>query len=212
MVVVVISGILATYISPRFMDKADDAKIVKAKIDIAALETSLKMYKLDNGVYPTTDQGLATLIEKPTSDSMDTGSLKNVHKSLFLNRCNKGFLLFEIMISVSIMALVFVALFRMQSGSVDLAAKSKFKNITPMLASIQLSKIEDDLADWSIFSGDFGDDFKGFTWTVVISDSSFYGIDVIKEGNYKRFKKIELEILYDQRKVSSLKKRPLLSF
>ena len=58
-VVMVILGILATYIAPRFMDKADDAKIVNARMDIAAIETGLKMYKLDNGVYPTTEQGLA---------------------------------------------------------------------------------------------------------------------------------------------------------
>lgn len=68
MVVVVILGILATYIAPRFMDKADDAKIVKARVDIAGIETSLKMYKLDNGFYPTTEQGLHALIEKPGTD------------------------------------------------------------------------------------------------------------------------------------------------
>lgn len=68
MVVMVILGILATYIAPRFMDKADDAKIVKARMDIAAIETGLKMYKLDNGFYPTTEQGLAALVEKPSID------------------------------------------------------------------------------------------------------------------------------------------------
>ncbi len=66
MVVVVILGILATYIAPRFMGRADDAKSVKAKVDIAAIETTLKLYKLDNGNYPTTDQGLLALIEKPS--------------------------------------------------------------------------------------------------------------------------------------------------
>ncbi len=68
MVVVIILGILATYIAPRFMDKADDAKMVKARVDIAAIETSLKMYKLDNDQYPTTEQGLLALIEKPSSE------------------------------------------------------------------------------------------------------------------------------------------------
>ena len=67
MVVIVILGILATYIAPRFMGRTDDAKIVKTKIDIAALETSLKLYKLDNGNYPTTEQGIAALIEKPST-------------------------------------------------------------------------------------------------------------------------------------------------
>jgi len=68
MVVVVILGILATYIAPRFMGRADDAKAVKAKVDIAAIETSLKLYKLDSGIYPSTDQGLMALIEKPSSE------------------------------------------------------------------------------------------------------------------------------------------------
>lgn len=68
MVVVVILGILATYIAPRFMGRADDARSVKAKVDIASIETSLKMYRLDNGHYPTTEQGLLALIEKPATE------------------------------------------------------------------------------------------------------------------------------------------------
>ncbi|MFH2092691.1 MAG: type II secretion system major pseudopilin GspG [Pseudomonadota bacterium] len=68
MVVVVILGILASAIIPRYMDKTDKAKAVKAKVDVSAIETSLKMYKLDNGIYPSTEQGLLALVEKPTTD------------------------------------------------------------------------------------------------------------------------------------------------
>lgn len=68
MVVVVILGILATYIAPRFMGRTDDARMVKARVDIAAIETALKLYKLDNGAYPTTEQGLAALVEKPSTE------------------------------------------------------------------------------------------------------------------------------------------------
>ncbi len=68
MVVVVILGILATYVAPRFMGRADDAKAVKAKVDIVSIETALKLYKLDNGMYPTTDQGIAALVEKPGTE------------------------------------------------------------------------------------------------------------------------------------------------
>lgn len=68
MVVVIILGILAGAIIPRYMDKTDKAKAVKAKVDISAIETSLKMYKLDNGVYPSTEQGLLALVEKPATD------------------------------------------------------------------------------------------------------------------------------------------------
>ena len=65
MVVVVILGILALYIGPKIMGEPEKAKRVKVKMDIATLETALKMYKLDNGVYPSTEQGLQALVEAP---------------------------------------------------------------------------------------------------------------------------------------------------
>ncbi|MGB9430221.1 MAG: type II secretion system major pseudopilin GspG [Gammaproteobacteria bacterium] len=68
MVVVVILGILASIIVPKIMDKPDEARIVKAKQDIRAVQSALEMYKLDNYVYPTTDQGLQALVQKPTTD------------------------------------------------------------------------------------------------------------------------------------------------
>jgi general secretion pathway protein G len=68
MVVVVILGILATFLIPKIMSKPDEARVIKAKNDIKAIETALKMYKLDNGNYPTTEQGLQALITKPESD------------------------------------------------------------------------------------------------------------------------------------------------
>jgi len=67
MVVVVILGILASIIIPKIMDKPDEARIVKAKQDVRVLESTLDMYKLDNYAYPSTDQGLQALVQKPTS-------------------------------------------------------------------------------------------------------------------------------------------------
>ena len=67
MVVVVILGILAAILVPKVMDRPDQARKTKAKQDIRALEAALNLYKLDNYVYPTTDQGLESLIEKPSS-------------------------------------------------------------------------------------------------------------------------------------------------
>ena len=67
MVVIVILGILATFIVPRIMGEPEKAKRVKARIQIESLETALKSYKLDNGFYPTTEQGLQALVEKPES-------------------------------------------------------------------------------------------------------------------------------------------------
>ncbi len=67
-VVVVIIGILATFVAPKFLGKTDDARVVKAKSDIQALESALDIYKLDNYAYPTTDQGLEALVTQPSSD------------------------------------------------------------------------------------------------------------------------------------------------
>ncbi|PIP36923.1 MAG: type II secretion system protein GspG [Desulfobacterales bacterium CG23_combo_of_CG06-09_8_20_14_all_52_9] len=65
MVVIVILGILATLILPKIMDRPDEAKQLSAKIQIQSLETALKIYRLDNDGYPTTEQGLTALVEPP---------------------------------------------------------------------------------------------------------------------------------------------------
>ncbi|WP_026340638.1 type II secretion system major pseudopilin GspG [Thioalkalivibrio sp. ALJT] len=67
MVVVVILGILAAIVVPRVMDRPDDARITKVKQDIRTLESALNLYRLDNFRYPTTDQGLDALVERPRS-------------------------------------------------------------------------------------------------------------------------------------------------
>ena len=67
MVVVVILGILAAILVPKVMDRPDQARKIKAKQDIRALEAALNLYKLDNFVYPTTDQELEALLERPSS-------------------------------------------------------------------------------------------------------------------------------------------------
>jgi general secretion pathway protein G len=68
MVVVVILGILAAIIVPKIMSRPEQARIVKAKQDILAIQSAMDLYKLDNGTYPTTDQGLEALVTKPTSN------------------------------------------------------------------------------------------------------------------------------------------------
>ncbi len=67
MVVVVILGILAAIIVPKIMSRPEQARIVKVKQDIMAIQSALDLYKLDNSIYPTTDQGLDALVKKPTS-------------------------------------------------------------------------------------------------------------------------------------------------
>ncbi len=67
MVVVVILSILAAIVVPRVMDRPDEARIVKAKQDIQAMESALNLYRLDNYNYPTTEQGLQALVTRPTT-------------------------------------------------------------------------------------------------------------------------------------------------
>ncbi len=67
LVVLVIIGILAGYIGPKIMSRPGEAKQTKAKLQIQAVETALKLYKLDNGRYPSTEQGLEALITPPSS-------------------------------------------------------------------------------------------------------------------------------------------------
>ncbi|MEZ8030052.1 type II secretion system protein GspG [Enterovibrio norvegicus] len=67
MVVIVILGVLASLVVPNLLGNKDKADQQKAITDISALEGALDMYRLDNSVYPTTDQGLDALVSKPTS-------------------------------------------------------------------------------------------------------------------------------------------------
>lgn len=68
MIVVVILGLLAGVLVPRIMDRPDEARVTTAKTDISTLEQALRLYYLDNGNYPTTEQGLEALINKPDSE------------------------------------------------------------------------------------------------------------------------------------------------
>ena len=73
MVVVVIIGILGALVVPKLMGKPQEARITAAKVDISSLMQALKIYKLDNQRYPSTEQGLKALIEKPTSGPSANG-------------------------------------------------------------------------------------------------------------------------------------------
>jgi general secretion pathway protein G len=68
MVVVVILSVLALVIVPRVIDRPDQARVARAQSDIAAIASAIQLYRLDNFRYPTTEQGLASLVSKPTLD------------------------------------------------------------------------------------------------------------------------------------------------
>ncbi len=67
LIVVVILGILAGIVVVNVMDRPDQARVVAARSDIAAIMNALKLYRLDNGVYPSAEQGLQALVKKPES-------------------------------------------------------------------------------------------------------------------------------------------------
>ena len=68
MVVLAIIGILAALIVPNVLGRADDARVTAARTDISNLTQALKLYRLDNLRYPTSEQGLAALVQKPSTD------------------------------------------------------------------------------------------------------------------------------------------------
>jgi len=69
MVVVVIIGILAAWLMPQLVGRADQARVARAKLDIKTLSVTLDLFKVDNGYYPSTEEGLKALVEKPASAS-----------------------------------------------------------------------------------------------------------------------------------------------
>jgi len=73
MVVVVILGILAALVVPKIISRPDEARALAAKQDIASLMQALKLYRLDNQRYPTTEQGLQALVTRPASPPLAPG-------------------------------------------------------------------------------------------------------------------------------------------
>ncbi len=82
-VVITIIAILAAYIAPKVAGRADDARLSKVKNDIQVLESALELYKLDNFKYPTSDQGLQALVNRPSDD------LKNWQEGGYIKKLNK---------------------------------------------------------------------------------------------------------------------------
>ena len=82
-VVITIIAILAAYIAPKVGGRVDDARISKVKNDIQVLESALELYRLDNFKYPTTEQGLQALVERPDAD------MKNWKSGGYIKKLNK---------------------------------------------------------------------------------------------------------------------------
>lgn len=107
---------------------------------------------------------------------------------------NTGFTLLEIMVSVAVMAIVFVSVFRMQSASIDLAAAGRFHTLAPMLAEKVLSQVEQSLSEGMETQGNFGQDYPGIQWEFELEDADFEGMAGINPDSEFRLKKISLKI------------------
>ncbi len=80
MVVLVIIGVLAALIVPNVLDRADDARISAARVDVNNLMQALKLYRLDNQRYPTAEQGLQALVQRPNSPPVPTSWKATIDK------------------------------------------------------------------------------------------------------------------------------------
>lgn len=100
MVVVIIIGLLAAIVAPQVIGRVDDAQIEKARADIRTIDSQMKFYRLDNFAYPTTEQGIEALVNKPNDPNIRNwktgGYLDRVPKDpwgneyLYLNPGNNG--------------------------------------------------------------------------------------------------------------------------
>jgi len=99
------------------------------------------------------------------------------------NGAHKGFTLLEVMIAVSLIAIALTTLLGSQSQSVSFANSAKFETMAALLAQSKMSEIAamSDKDGLSSDSGDFGDDYPGYTWEVTLSDISIEGVDNISD-------------------------------
>jgi general secretion pathway protein I len=95
---------------------------------------------------------------------------------------SRGFTLLEVMIAVAILAIALVTLLGSQSQSVSFAHSAKFETMAALLAQSKMSEITIQAADsLSSDSGDFGEDYPGYTWEATVSDVSYEGLDAISD-------------------------------
>jgi general secretion pathway protein G len=86
MVVVFILGLLVTLVAPKIIGRTDEARRTKALADVKAIEEALHLYKLDNGAYPTTGQGLQALVQRPDGGGAGGGGARNYNPDGYLDK------------------------------------------------------------------------------------------------------------------------------
>jgi general secretion pathway protein I len=117
-------------------------------------------------------------------------------KKIYSARQKGGFTLLEVMMAISILAIVLTAVFRMQSQTLAMHTASRFQTSAPLLAQRKMAEIEakpESLNDLTQDSGDFGETFIGYTWNVIVEDVEAEFLEDTTIGNLK---KIDLTISY----------------
>ena len=94
---------------------------------------------------------------------------------------NAGFTLLEVMIAMAILAIGLTSLFGSQSSSVALATETRFNIQAPLLARLQLSTIQSSTEEIYADNGDFGDEFPGFQWDLLVEDASFPDSELLQK-------------------------------
>jgi general secretion pathway protein I len=106
----------------------------------------------------------------------------SLHKLLNISQKNRGFTLLEVMISVAIIAIALTALLGSQTQSIFFANSAKFGTMAALLAQQKMSEITiQDPTSLTSDSGDFGDDYPGYTWEATVSDVSLEGIETLAD-------------------------------
>lgn len=118
---------------------------------------------------------------------------------------NDGFTLLEIMVSISIIAIVLVSLFRMHASTIRLAEKVKFNAVATSLAQKKITDIRMDIEDVDDAKGDFGDEFPGYSWESHMADMTVFDEDIISEKQAENMKRIDLTISLGDRHVFTVR-------
>ncbi len=120
-------------------------------------------------------------------------------------KSNDAFTLLEIMVSISIIAIVLVSLFRMHAATIGLAEKVKFNAVATHLARQKITEIRMDMKGAVDGRGDFGDEFPGYSWESAMENMVVFDEEMISEKQAENMKRIDLTISLGERQSFTLR-------